>query len=228
VFLDFGSVVVEVAEFTKDIPFFHGFGQVRSHEWFAQNYLSEVLSSSAKVRTAIPEAYGTKGGFVGKNSIDYSPHRVKWLNPDSRETVESKSGVPIVSLNYKWVNRLSEDRRPVWTDIIDKHPKIARGWDTSSFRRLLGFFGGKPLILNGGVTMLPSPPEKVVIDMPVSSVEQLLSEADEHIRQGRFPVLKEQTRKRLIEKAEAYEVKTYGKRLVKTAEQPTEKRWFEN
>ena len=76
--------------------------------------------------------------------------------------------------------------------------------------------------------MLPSSPEKINIEMPVSSVERLLSEADEHIQQGRFPVLKEQTRERLIEKAKEYEVKTYGKRLVKPAEYPTQKSWFED
>jgi hypothetical protein len=44
-FLDFGALIVEVEEFSKDIREFTGYGHYRSRRWFAETFLSEHLVS---------------------------------------------------------------------------------------------------------------------------------------------------------------------------------------
>ena len=72
------------------------------------------------------------------------------------------------------------------------------------------FFRGKLLILDGLLRLMPSPIENISVTMTVSAAMDHLARAEKHIAAGRLPILKETTKKRLIQNAETFETREYG------------------
>lgn len=54
--------------------------------------------------------------------------------------------------------------------------------------------------------------------MTVSTAAALLKEAEWHIRAGRVPVLRDETKAKIIQLAEQYEIEQYGKMVSRQAE----------
>lgn len=82
------------------------------------------------------------------------------------------------------------------------------------------FFSGQPVILNGRLRILPHAAFANQVKGTVSATEQLLCPADDHIKAGRLPVLKDATRQGLLEKAHQWEINQYGRPLRQEPAKP--------
>ena len=80
VFLDFGSVLVEVERFSDAVAHMHGFGRTRSREWFAVQFLSDRL----RHRIA-PQSYRCSGQCRWHKYKRYgkTEDARQWNNPET-------------------------------------------------------------------------------------------------------------------------------------------------
>ncbi len=58
---------------------------------------------------------------------------------------------------------------------------------------------------------MPQTLDKMRLRMTVSAAAALLKQAEEHIRVGRVPVLRDETKAKIIQLAEQHEIEQYGK-----------------
>lgn len=217
VFLDFGFTVEEVEQFTDAVTMVSGFGLARSRDWFVDTFLSDVRQPRSNAGGGfIPEASETYP-WGRKSPIWKLKHDTKWIEPSTGETVTYKKWAEFLWLRYG--SRTGEEgRETVWDyeALIDHHADIANGWTKEGLRQMKEFFCGRAIILGGLLRVLPSPADAIPVLTSVTATEHLLQLAEEHIRVGRLPVLKDSTKEGLREKARQWDMSQYGRLLVLT------------
>jgi hypothetical protein len=215
VFLDFGSSVVQVNQFTDAITLVSGYGGDRSREWFATTFLSDVRQPGSSAGGLFIPVGGRSNPWERKSPVWKLKHDTKWLNPVTSHVVTYPKRTEYIKLNYAHWN--AGDSQSKWYDydlLIDHHPEIANGWTKDGLRHMKNLFNGTAIILGGLLRVLPAPATSISVNLSVGSTEQLLALAEGHIRAGRLPVLKDSTKEGLIEKAKLREMQLYG-RLIR-------------
>ncbi|MBM3984054.1 MAG: hypothetical protein FJ304_28065 [Planctomycetes bacterium] len=151
-----------------------------------------------------------------------------WVSHASSGTVTVPIGTPYLPLNYDWVHP-NTGRRPVWGDVIEKYPELASGWEKDALRRMQQLLSGTPMILGGFLRIMPVPSDRIRVTTTVQGTEQLLAELDRHIGAGRVPVLKNETKRAILERARQYEIERYGRplRAAVTAQPPLQPSLFD-
>jgi hypothetical protein len=214
VFLDFGFDVVQVERFTDAITMVSGFGLVRSREWFADAFLSDVRQPASSTGSLfIPEG-GAKSPWDGKNPVWKLKHYTRWIDPGSGRIVTFGQWTEYIKVNYG-TYKVGDSENTGWDrdNVIDSHPEIANGWSKEGLRQMLDFFSGTAIILGGLLRVLPPPATSIPVNCTVSATEHFLRLADGHIQAGRLPVLKDSTKEGLLEKARNWEIGEYGRVL---------------
>jgi hypothetical protein len=212
VFLDFGFDVVEVERFTDAITLVSGFGLIRSRDWFFEAFLSDV-----RVRGS-----SASGRFVPERAISYpwdrkSPvwklkYDTNWIDPASGKAVTFRKWTEYILLRYgTYTAGDRQNTRWDYDNLIDRHPDIANGWTKDGLREMKDLFCGTAVILGGLLRVLPLPAASIRVEKTVSATEQLLQQAETHIRAGRLPLLKDSTKSALLERARQYEIDQYGR-----------------
>jgi hypothetical protein len=214
VFLDFGFDVIEVEKFTGALTLVSGFGLVRSREWFAQVFLSDVWQQGSSAGGLFVPEGPWSSPWDRKSPVWKLNHDTKWIDPTSGQVVTFPKWTEYIKVNYGTYNR-GDSQNTHWDHdkLIDEHPDLANGWTKEGLRQMKRLFDGTAIILGGLLRVLPLPANSIRVKETVSSTERLLSLAGEHIRAGRLPVLKDSTKSGLIEKAKQYEMQTYGRLL---------------
>jgi hypothetical protein len=214
VFLDFGFDVVEVERFTDAITMVSGFGVVRSREWFAEAFLSDVHRPESRANDPYVPEGGTSDPWARKSPVWKVKHPTRWMNPATGQIVTYPTWTEYIWLRYG--TRMGSDRRETVWDydrVIDHHPEIANDWTKESLRRMEDFLHGKVVILGGLLRVLPIPADIIRVNRTVSATQQTLQEAEDHIQAGRLPILKDTTKQSLLEKARQHEISQYGRPL---------------
>ncbi|QDV43936.1 hypothetical protein Enr13x_37960 [Stieleria neptunia] len=204
VFLDFGSMIVEVEIFTETLAKLSGFGRVRTQQWFAEQYLSGVLEDRAR-----PSA-GHRSPTIrwsGSHRFDKTKHASRWMINWKPVTIAKNT--PCIALNW-YTKPVGEPRIYERDQIVNHHPVLANGWSAVELVRMERFTNGRAIILDGLVRVMPAPLEQITVEMSVSAAREHIAHVEEHIQAGRMPVLKDATKAELISRAEQYEVKQYG------------------
>lgn len=214
VFLDFGLDLVQVERFTDAITMVSGVGLVRSREWFAQEFLSDVQQPGIIAGGLfIPEG-GSSNPWDKKSPVWKLKHDTRWMDPTSGRVITFPKWSEYIKVNY-YTYRVGDSQNKQWDHdkLIDRHPELANGWTKDGLRQMKEFFAGTAIILGGLLRVLPLPASSIPVNKSVSATERLLSVAEEHIRAGRIPVLKDSTKSGLVEKAKLHEMQTYGRLL---------------
>lgn len=211
VFLDFGFEVVEVDRFTDDITMVSGYGTVRSRDWFAGKYLSDVLRSSNTVHDQFVPAPNSSDPWSKKSPVRKLKFPTRWFVPNSTEVVTYPEWTEYIKLNHeRW---LAGDTDKKWHDfalVIDNHPDIANGWTKDEFLQMKDFFSGTAILLGGLLRVLPSPVEELGSNHSVDVTTTVLEQADRHVRAGRLPILKDSTKEAILQRAKERESWLYG------------------
>jgi len=216
VFLDFGSVLVEVEEFTSAIAKMDGFGRTRSREWFADRFLADRLREGAT-----PQSFGSNVQCKWHKDMRYSQtrHASRWQDPDTNEIVTIPKGALCIPLNWCF-KRTGESPVHEWERIIDEHAQLANGWTKQELTAMKDFLNGELLILDGSLRVMPAPVEKINVKMTVSATRDHLVRLERHVAAGRIPILKDSTKEQLLKGAEAYERSQYGGLLASQRKAP--------
>ena len=218
VFLDFGFDVVQVERFSDALTLVSGFGSFHSREWFAQKFLSNVRQQGSS--TGGPFIHeGASSNPWDKNSPVWKlKYDTKWIDLASGQIVTFPKWTEYIKVNY-YTYKVgdSQNKKRDHDKLIDQHPDLANGWTKEGLRQMKDLFAGTAIILGGLLRVLPMPARSIPVNRSVSSTKYLLSLAEEHIRTGRLPVLKDNTKSGLIDKAKQYEMQTYGSLLQPVA-----------
>ncbi|MFO7904265.1 MAG: hypothetical protein R6U98_16495 [Pirellulaceae bacterium] len=212
VFLDFGSMIVEIEAFTKTLPKLTGFGHVRTPQWFAEQYLSDVLEDGAQPSAARRSPIIR---WSGSHRFDKTQHASRWM---VRSQVTIPKHTPCITLSW-YTKPVGKPRIYERNQIIQDHPMLANGWTTAELERMEKFLNGRAMILDGLVRVMPARLEYITIEVTVSAAREHLAHVDEHIQAGRMPVLKEATKAEIVSRAEQYEIQQYGAPLAQQRRQ---------
>jgi hypothetical protein len=193
VFLDFGDCVVEVASFTDVFPEIHGLGIRRDREWFIERHLSDVITAEVE-RVRSDDVYPDPWA-------DRSPHRpvgfpTKWsIDGEPRILSAATVMISLVDAPHR--------RRTVTDEIIESFGDIANGWTKSDLNDMQQLLRGTPVVLDGCLRVMPALPGDVrwrSSGVSPLAVYSLMSQADGHARAGRIPLLKESTKRAIVER----------------------------
>jgi hypothetical protein len=228
-FLDFRGEIVEVESLSKILPGFSGFGRRRDRRWFVSQYLSNSIKEGAEISDSPDDDRRVFDRWAGKRPYEFTDHPTRWMDPSTGNSYLLPKSTPYILLDYGWRNRATGDRTSAGSRIITTHPTIADGWTEPDFKRMQDFLQAKAGIFNGRLSLLPASADTIRTAMTVSSAEHLLKQADEHIKAGLIPILKDQTKQRIIERARQYEISQFGKVLRNEKRIPrseTDKKWW--
>lgn len=206
VFLDFGSVLVEVEEFTSAIAKMDGFGRTRSREWFADQFLADRLREGAT-----PRSFRSSVQCKWHKDMRYgrTKHASRWQDPSTNDVFTIPKGALYIPLNW-YFKRTGEPRVYEWERIIDEHEQLANGWTRQELTAMKNFLNGELLILDGSLRVMPAPVGKISVNMTVSATRDHLARLEHHVAAGRIAILKDSTKEEFISSAEAYERREYG------------------
>lgn len=87
--------------------------------------------------------------------------------------------------------------------IIEGFSDIANGWSKPDLRAMQQLLCGTPVILEGSLRIMPALPGDsrwARSDVSPFSVHTLLSQSEDHARAGRIPLLKDSTKRALVER----------------------------
>lgn len=193
VYLDFGSHLVEVSLFTSAIPEIHGIGVFRERSWFCRRYLASVLTGevgSARSSDVHPDPW-----------LERCPHRpidfpTKWYIDGEPKVVPA--GTTFIPLAHNETrSRASGAER-----LIETVTDLANGWTATEMNEMRRFFCGTPMIFEGLLRVLPAlPGDRSWREWtPPLAIHSLMDKAEGHIRAGRLPVLKDTTRRAILER----------------------------
>jgi hypothetical protein len=202
VFLDFGGFLVQIEAFSNVLEPFSGFGLIRDRNWFVAEYLSE-RRNPAPIPSAPKRDGPASDVWQRQQSWKLTTHPSQWLESSVGRKVTIPKDTIYFPLNHSRVDHRNRVR-PIWAEIIDQHPGIAQGWTEAELHQMKTFLGGTPMILGGFLRLMPAPATEIAVQEHVNTVGQLLQKANAHIGAGRLPLLKEETRRLLLDKAEAF------------------------
>ncbi|MGO8752428.1 MAG: competence protein CoiA [Thermoguttaceae bacterium] len=209
VFLDFGHILVQVERFTDRFPDCSGVGYARNRDWFVTEYLADCLREGARV-IPIPSDDEPKANPWENRCPYYSiKHPTRWIESSTGEQRLVPAGAKCMPLNWVW--KAAGKNRPFFHDIIDQFPDLCLGWTKPELQAMLDLLSGTAVMFEGRLRVMPQTPDKMRVRMTVSTAAALLKQAEEHIRAGRVPVLRDETKAKIIQLAEHYEIEQYGK-----------------
>ncbi|HEV3203090.1 MAG TPA: hypothetical protein VGY77_01845, partial [Gemmataceae bacterium] len=210
VFLDFGDVLVQVEKVTNLLANCTGFGRKRDRQWFVSHFLSDCLRTNISCDLPISKGNRTSGPWFAKRSFQLTKHPTHWIDQTTGQTVTYPKNTVFLSFNHAWVNS-ENGRNPGWVDLLSRHPELANGWRKNDFLAMKAFLCATPMILGGKLRLMPSPVERIQVKQTVQPISELLNIAEKHIRAGRIPVLKDATKRLLLDRARQYEMALFGK-----------------
>lgn len=204
IFLDFGDYIVEVIGFTELLSRrCHGFGRVRSHEWFSDQYFDAIRVNDDPIQIvkSIPKQTDP---WENKKPYRYTDFPTKWKT--ERGDITLPKWTKYLPMNLVW----QESNEPLTTEVIDQFPQLANGWTPESLLQMRSFLHGSVMLLNDCIRLMPPKLELMKIAMTVNETKSCIREMRSHIDTGRIPILKESTIEHLIELAKLHEIRTYG------------------
>jgi hypothetical protein len=136
-------------------------------------------------------------------------HPSQWNDPETSCVVMIPKNSMYLPLNWYFTTP-GKPRVDEWERIVDQHPQVANGWTKDELDVVRRFLNGTVMLIDGFLRVMPSPPEKIDVEITVSDMRAMLNRMDKHIAAGRIPILKEATKQRLLDKAETWEKRTYG------------------
>jgi hypothetical protein len=207
VFLDFGGTVVQVESFTDVMAKLDGYGMSRTPEWFVDRYLSSKL----RVGASAPASKVHRVRGLLHDRFTKLKHPTFWSDPATgNRTMIDKDDI---SIEYSWHRKQELDTKEFeWEELIDHHPTIANGWTKSEIKTTKQFLNGTIMVVDGMLRVMPSAPNDIDVKLTESAARVHLDSIDCHIAAGRVPILKDETKSALLEKARQYEEQRYGKR----------------
>lgn len=215
VFLDFDYEVVQVERFTDAVHGFSGFGRTRSREWFAQTYLSTVRKPGPLAPWEPGPDERRSDPWARSSPVRKLKFPTRWVDGGGVVTFPKWTEyVPLVWFSHPAGD--SRNRTFNWEKIIDQFPDLANGWSKEDMQAIEVFLRGTPIILGGLLRLLPTAAEHLEVASPVRSVEMLRSQADGHVAAGRLPLLKDTTRRAILDRAREYEIRQFGRVLGQT------------
>lgn len=199
VYLDFGDELIEVDEFTDAIPECSGYGIARERRWFVDKFLRTSLRDAVQLEI-IPSAAKTRSNPWEAN-CPYDPiaYPTKWLTPSGQEII-----IPVGTMALRMSSPVECRNRPFTDVLIDRSPEIANGWTKESLHEMEGLLTGTPVIFEGLLRVLPALPKAMNVRMLPRTAWDLWPKAEEHMKRGRIPVLKETTKDRILSLSEQY------------------------
>jgi len=215
VFLDFGGMIVQVEQFSDDMSKLHGYGVTRTPEWFVNRFLSSKLRPEARV----PAATSDKARWTHHKRYFDLRYPSLWINPvDGSHTRVEKHDV---SIHCNWYrSQGSGSKEFEWERLIDRHLVIANGWTKAEIVATAQFLNGKIMIVDGLLRIMPSVPDEIAVKMTEAEARSWLDRIDGHVAAGRVPILKDETKAALLEKARRYEAERYRRRATRDPQQP--------
>ena len=217
VFLDFGRILVQVDQFTDRFPHCSGVGYARNRDWFVASYLADCLRGGARV-IPLPSDDEQKANPWENHCPYYSmKHPTRWIEPSTGEQRLVPAGAKCLPLNWVWKD--GGKNRPFFHDIIDQFPDLCLGWTKPELQGMLDLLSGTAVMFEGRLRVMPQTADKMRVRMPVSAAVALLKQAEDHIRAGRVPALRDETKAKIIQLAEQYEIEQYG-RVVSRSGKP--------
>jgi hypothetical protein len=216
VFLDFGDTVVEVLSFTGLFPNCSGYGMKRDRLWFIQEHLSETVNDPLKIEIARSTDYAANP-WETKCPYYKTKHPTPFADPSTGQTVLLPKGTPYIDMDFKFTRR---NPRPISDDVIDHHPEIANGWTKKELLTMKKFLHAKEMIFDGKLRLMPAQADILSVNVTVSNAETLVHQVESHIKAGRIPILKDETKRKIIESAQRHEQHTYGHLLSEKRKEP--------
>jgi hypothetical protein len=209
VFLDFGYILVQVERFTDRFPDCSGVGYARNRDWFVAKYLANCLRDGAKV-IPIPSGDEPKANPWENRCPYYSmKHPTRWIESSTGEQRLVPSGTKCMPLNWVWKD--GSKKRPFFHDIIDQFPDLCLGWTKHELQAMLDLLSGTAVMFEGRLRVMPQTQDKMKVQLTVSAAATLLKQAEGHIRAGRVPMLRDETKAKIIDLARQHEIMQYGK-----------------
>lgn len=207
VFLDFGGMIVEVESFTDALAKLDGYGITRTPAWFADRFLSSKLRPLA----CAPSAADRRVRWTRHNRFSKLEYPTLWNAPAEGKSIRIEKDQISIHCNwYRPQGLLTKEFE--WERLIDHHPLIANGWTKPELIATEQFLKGTILIVDGLLRVMPSAPKDIPVEMTQAVARAHLARIDGHIAAGRVPILKEETKAALLEKARQYEQQLYGRR----------------
>jgi competence protein CoiA len=208
VFLDFGRVIVQVQRFTDRFPNCSGFGYARDRHWFVREYLGGCVRDGARI-IAVTSDDEPKANPWDKRCPYYAMrHPTRWIDAARGKTLLVPKGTPCMPLNWRW--KSPDGDRPFFHDIIDNFPELCLGWTKSELQSMLDLLSASPVMFEGRLRVMPQADLRRVA-MTTSAAKTMLALAEQHILAGRVPVLKDQTKVKILRLAQENEQQRYGK-----------------
>ncbi len=208
IFLDFGGTLVEVESFSEAMPKLSGFGRTRTRQWFVETF----LSAKRKVGSVMPVSHLEDRRWSKHLRYEKLPHASKWIDPETGGTVLVPTDALAIPLDW-YFQRSGKPNVQEWERIIDSHSELANGWTKDELLAAQKFLVGKIMVIDGFVRIMPSLPSNIPVEMSVSSAKTQLESIERHGAAGRVPILKDETKAALLEKAKKFEADRSGPQL---------------
>lgn len=213
IFLDFGDYLVEVIAFTDLLSRrCHGFGRIRSHEWFSTQFFASIRLNADPIKIAKSKP-AQADPWERKKPYRFTEFPTVWKTSDGDERTIPK-WTKYLPMNLVW----RDSNEPLTTDIINQFRELGNGWIPDALRRMKAFLNGSALLLDGCIRIMPPKREFMRNEKTITETQVNIRDMSTHIDAGRIPILKESTIEHLVELAKSYEIRTYG-RLLNSPEQ---------
>lgn len=212
IFLDFGSMLVEVESLTEDVACMNGYGWARTREWFSKTFLSDRLVSGKQGPKSSSPKVNVR--WSKNRRYDRTKHMSKWMVPQQNQPISIPKETVYLPLTW----RFESPRENEWERLISNHPGISIGWTKNELVNTRDILAAKIIVLDGYLRLMPSSVDAINVKSTVAEVKTRLQQIDEHIAAGRLPILKESTKQHLLKSAEVYELRTYGRLLSESTQ----------
>jgi hypothetical protein len=210
IFLDFGSLLVEVESVNEDVAHMNGYGWTRSREWFSKAFLSDrLVAGKSGPKSTSPKI---NARWSKNHRYDRTKHMSKWMDPLRGEAVSIPKNTVCLPLTWR-LKSPGKDWENEWERLILNHNGIAIGWTKDELVKTSDFLAAKILVLDGYLRLMPSSADSLSVKTTVADASTRLKQIDAHIAAGRLPILKDSTKQQILKAAEQYEIRTYGKLL---------------
>lgn len=192
VFLDFGTAVIQVERFIENvIEGASGYGLLRNRSWFVDQYLRDRVTAHPGPPPA-PEDSLLREWSANRPAGERMPYPTRWCRPDtSAEQVLAKHE-KYLPLNYRWI--LDGREQDAADRIIEQCPEIANGWTAVELAAMRRALGGFVAILDGLLRLVPSTCEELSRRPAASEPPDFAARVEAHVRAGRIPCLRQETR----------------------------------